>query len=426
MRNSAADIRRANTFDVIRAIHALPAATRKVIAIDNNLSVATVSNIVADLIGSDLVREIGMRRHATGRPTAQLALNPDHGILLGVDIAETYVHVETFDSSLGLLSSTELPLDPQQNGARSVAAKISEAISQELNGRETRSAPMLGIGVSAPGQVDQAGGTSVFAPNWDWHNVPLLALLRKVIDAPLILDNPLKAITIAELWSESGRIEGDFAVLNIGTGVGAGIAIDGKVYRGRTNSAGEWGHTVIIADGRACRCGSRGCIESYIGAPGIMQSIREIAPESSLITGGDQTATIHALREALDDGDPVAAEVLERTAHFLGIGIANLVNVLNPERVVLGGWVVDALGEHLLDAARPHLDAHALATPALATRLDIQKIAGNAVSLGAATLAFESYYLESMKDDPYSERAASSSQPNVASVRHETQRKDRR
>ena len=123
MRDSAADIRRTNTFDVIRTIHALPEATRKVIATENNLSVATVSSIIADLIGSDLVREIGIRRQTTGRPTAQLALNPDHGILLGVDIAETYVHVDTFDSSLQLLSSTELPLDPHQNGARSVASR---------------------------------------------------------------------------------------------------------------------------------------------------------------------------------------------------------------------------------------------------------------------------------------------------------------
>lgn len=415
MRDSAADIRRTNTFDVIRTIHALPQATRKVIATENNLSVATVSSIIADLIGSDLVREIGIRRQTTGRPTAQLALNPDHGILLGVDIAETYVHVDTFDSSLQLLSSTELPLDPHQNGARSVASKISDAISQELNRSERQILPVLGIGVSAPGQVDQVGGTSVFAPNWDWHNVPLLALLRNAVDAPLVLDNPLKAITIAELWSESGRSVSNFAVLNIGTGVGAGIALGGKIYRGRTNSAGEWGHTVIVADGRACRCGSRGCIEAYIGAPGIMQSLREIAPTSNLLLGGDQTATLHRLRHALDDGDPIAAQIVERTGYFLGIGISNLINILNPERVVLGGWVVDTLGEYLLDAARPHMDSHALATPALASRLDIQKITGNAVSLGAATLAFERYYLDSMNGVPFSERTSSSSQPNVAS-----------
>ena len=414
MPRSAADIRRANTFDVIRAVHALSAPTRKVIATESSLSFATVSSIVADLVALGLVQEIGIQRQTTGRPTAQLALDPSHGILLGVDIAETYVHVETFDSSLKTLSFTELALDPHQNDARSVAGTVGDAIAQELNrdGREAKA--VLGIGVSAPGQVDQAGGTSVFAPNWDWHNVPLLSLLHQTVDAPLVLDNPLKAITIAELWSGAGRSVSDFAILNVGTGVGAGIALDGRVFRGKTNSAGEWGHTVLVAGGRDCRCGSRGCVEAYVGAPGIMQTLREIAPDSPLLIDDDQTATVHALRRALDDDDPVAGEVLKRTGRFLGIGISNVINMLNPDLVVLAGWVVRILGVDLLDAARPHVTSHALSTPASAARLDIQKINGNAVSLGAAAIALETY-LDSLNNVQLSRPATMSFQPNAAS-----------
>ena len=413
MLKSAAEIRRANTFDVIRAIHALPSLTRKDIAADIDLSFATISSIVSNLIAHDVVHETGTKRQATGRPTAQLALNGEHGLLLGVDIAETYVHVETFDSSLTSLSSTELPLDPHQNGAKSVTRQVREAIEQELARGESSSRRILGVGVSAPGQVDSVGGTSVFAPNWDWHNVPLLSLLRNVVDAPLTLDNPLKAMATAELWSGSGRNFDDFAVLNIGTGVGAGIAIGGQVFRGRTNSAGEWGHTVLVAGGRACRCGSTGCVEAYIGAPGIMQTLREIDPASPLRHGSDQTATIKSIRSGLEQGDETAAQVLERTAYFLGIAMSNLVNMLNPELVVLSGWVVKTLGEDLLTAARPHISAHILATPAMAVKFEIQQIGGNAVSLGAATGALENY-LDSINDVTVSDRS-SAPQPNVAS-----------
>lgn len=411
---SAAEIRRLNTCDVIRAIHALPSPTRKRIAAGSNLSFATISSIVASLIANDLVHEVAIRRQATGRPTAELALNDKHGVLLGVDIAETYVHVETFDSSLTSLSSTELVLDAHKNDARSVTQRVRDAIEQELGRYEGSGRRILGVGVSAPGQVDSVGGTSVFAPNWDWHNVPLLSMLRNAVDAPLTLDNPLKAMAIAELWSGSGRNVDNFVVLNIGTGVGAGIAMNRQVFRGRTNSAGEWGHTVLVADGRACRCGSRGCVEAYVGAPGIMQSLREIDPSSQLLHDGDQTSTLRALRRALDDGDAIAAQVLERTAHALGIAISNIVNMLNPELVVLGGWVVAVLGEVLLDAARPHITTHALATPLMATKFEIQQIAGNAVSLGAATSALEGY-LDSLNDVTASAVRSAASRLEVAS-----------
>lgn len=388
---SAAGIRRTNAFDVIRAIHALPEPTRRVIAAESGLSVATVSSIVADFIARDVVHETGTQRQATGRPTAHLALNCDHGLLIGVDIAETYVHVESFDFALRKLSSTELPLDARQNEPRAVTDRVSEAIRCELRRDESGPAPVLGVGVSVPGQVDPAGGASVFAPNWGWHNVPLLALLQDSIDAPLVLENPLKASTIAELWSGAGRSVKDFVVLTIGTGVGAGIALDGKVYRGPTNSAGEWGHTVLVAEGRSCRCGSSGCIEAYVGAPGIAQTLQEIAPTSPMLIPGDQTATLQAIRAGLDDDDPVATLVIERTGMFLGIGIANLINILNPELIVLGGWVVGILGDKLLDAARPQIRNHALPTAVMATRVDIQEVDGNPVSLGAAARALESY-----------------------------------
>jgi predicted NBD/HSP70 family sugar kinase len=392
---TAADIRRLNSFAVVRSIHAGGGVSRRELVDLTGLSFATVAAICTKLLDRGVLAEVSRDRAAAGRPTARLSLNPDHGMLLGVDIAETYVHVETLDAALDPLSSTQLDIDVHQRSPRQVVSRVKRAIKAERARHGDQ--PLLGVGVSAPGQVDQAGGTSVFAPNWDWHNVPLLDMLADSVDAPLFLDNPLKSLAIAEIWSHPDRRSQDFVVLNLGTGVGAGVAIDGKVVRGRTNSAGEWGHMVIVADGRACRCGSRGCIEAYIGAPGILQTLRETHPESALLHGDDQTATIGALAGAVSAGDPVAMEVIERTGHYLGIGIASLVNLLNPQVVILGGWVTADLGDALLNSARPQVRAHALAVPMIASTLELQHPRGNSVSLGAAALALEGY-LDSIPD----------------------------
>ena len=152
---------------------------------------------------------------------------------------------------------------------------IDEAIAQA----QVERGRVLGVGVSIPGQVRADGTTSVFAPNWNWNDVPLRALLtERIPDLPILLDNPLRASTVAELWFGAARGHDNVAVLTLGTGVGAGLAVQGSLYRGATNTAGEWGHTNLVIDGRKCRRGCVGCVETYVGAPGIMQHLAEIRP----------------------------------------------------------------------------------------------------------------------------------------------------
>ncbi len=159
---------------------------------------------------------------------------------------------------------------------------------------------------------------------------------------PLYLDNPLRACTIAELWFGAARGRGDAVVVNLGTGVGAGLALGARTAPGRQQQRRGVGHTTLVLDGRPCHCGNRGCVETYVGAPGIMTNLRELSPHSPLLHPEDQTATIEALAHGVTAGDPVALEVLRTTARYLGAGIADLVNLLNPE------WSCSAAG------SRPH------------------------------------------------------------------------
>ncbi|MFI9638839.1 ROK family protein [Micromonospora sp. NPDC051925] len=388
MARTSRDIRSANRLTVVQQVVAAGTTSRQRLAADTGLSLATVATLVGELTDLGLLTEAGREDSGGGRPRGLVTANPHGGLLIGVDVAETYVHVDLFDTTLTRLAGAEEALRPLERRPHQVVSHIVSGIDAVLAGTDT---PVLGAGVSIPGQVDREGGVSVFAPNWDWHDVPLRDLLADGLALPLHLDNPLRAAVLAELWAGAARGRDDVAVINLGTGVGAGLAFAGALYRGSSNSAGEWGHTTLVLDGRLCRCGSRGCVEAYVGAPGIMQTLRDLAPTSPLLHPEDQTATLDALAAGLTADDPTAAKVVVETARYLGVAVADLINLVNPEVVVLSSWVADRLGNRLLDEVRTVAAQHALRRPLAATEIVRSPVPGNPVSLGAATLALEGF-----------------------------------
>lgn len=391
VKRTSRDIRVTNRFEVLRHIIAAGTVSRQEVAGETGLSIATASNVVGELLGAGLLVEVGRQDSGGGRPRGLVAVDPSGGVLVGVDVAETYVHVELFDAALSVRATVEEPLHPEENRPDQVVGHIVSSVRAVVAGAGVDYGRVLGVGVSVPGQVDREGGVSVFAPNWNWHDVHLGALLRGQLDLPLFLDNPLRATVLAELWFGAGRGRNEVVVVNMGTGVGAGLALRGSLYRGATNSAGEWGHTTLVLDGRLCHCGNRGCVEAYVGAPGIMQHLRDLAPDSPMLHTDDQTATIAALAAGLAVADPVAGKVVLETARHLGVAVAGLINLVNPEVVVLSSWVAAALGEALLPQVRAVVARHALSRPLAAAEITLCRIAGNPVSLGAATFALEGF-----------------------------------
>ncbi|WFE27859.1 ROK family transcriptional regulator [Solwaraspora sp. WMMD791] len=395
VRRTSRDIRVANRFEVLRQILAAGAVSRQEVATETGLSQATVSTLVTQLLDLGLLTEVGFQDSGGGRPRGLVAVDPAGGVLVGVDVAETYVHVDAFDPTLTVLASHTDRLHPAENRPEQVVAHVVTGVHAVLRDRRVARRRLLGVGVSVPGQVDREGGVSAFAPNWNWHDVPLRGLLAAALDLParldlpLHLDNPLRASVVAELWFGAGRGRDHVAVLTLGTGVGAGLAFGGSLYRGATNSAGEWGHTRLVPDGRACHCGARGCVEAYVGAPGIVAHLRERDPASPMLRTDDQTATIDALAAGVAAADPTALAVVADTAYHLGVAVADLVNLVNPQVVALSGWVAARLGPALLDGVRAQAARHALRRPLAAAEITLGRVAGNPVSLGAATFALE-------------------------------------
>jgi len=388
MKSTSRDIRLRNCFAVLRHLIADAPTSRQILARETDLSVATVSNLVTDLIDLGVVVEVGREDSGGGRPRALLAPNVGGGVMIGVDVAETYVHLEVYDLALTVVDRVDERMEPSENRPDQVIEHIASAMDQVRERLGDRA--ILGLGVSLPGQVDVAWGVSGFAPNWNWHDVPFRNLLgeRLDLDVPIYLDNPLKTITVGELWFGDGRGVDRLAVLILGTGVGAGLAFGGQLYRGATNSAGEWGHTTINPAGPQCRCGAKGCIEAYVGAPAILWQWAQLDGRAG---NGSQTEAMAALAAAWEAGEPSALRTVETVAEYLAAGVANLLNLVNPDLVVFDGWVTAVLGDALIPEFERHLAAHAMEAPLKAARLKRNEQGRNMVALGAAALALEGH-----------------------------------
>lgn len=386
---SSSGIRNDSRFAVLRQLLSAGTATRQELAAATTLSTATVANVVAELLDAGLVHVVG-KGASVGRPSSMLAINNDLLRLVGVDIAETYVTAAVYSLSLEHLTEHSEPLDDTDNQPRTVIAGVVAAVRRALAGAGVTRDQVGGVGISVPGQVMPSTGVSVFAPNWDWHQVNLRDRLEPELglNVGVHLDNPLKAVTVAALWLGNGEVTDTMVVVNLGTGVGAGIAIAGQLIRGTSNNAGEWGHTTLVQDGRRCRCGRRGCVEAYVGVPGMQLTLAEIASDHPAVALG-QDAFITAIVAGLEADDPTMVELLDRTCASLAYGLGDVVNLLNPDRIMLCGWMFRALGTWIL----PRL-VDLMASQALEESLDVVsiqplEIGRNPVTAGMAIFALE-------------------------------------
>lgn len=381
-RATTRDLRRGNRAAIFRALHRCGGTgTRLEIAGQAGLSPATVSLLVGDLLRRGVLVAGEFEPPAGGRPRERIGLNSGFGQLIGIDVAETYIHARAFD--LGLRPAKEWRLDHTPLTDADALIDSCVAAVQDLNRADV---PLLGVGLSVPGLVDPVAGVALRSPDGVLHNVAIAARVAEALRLSTVhLDNPLRASVLAELWAGAGRTQPDLAALTLGTGVGAGLAVDGVLRRGSSHLAGEWGHIPVVRDGRRCRCGNRGCLEAYLGAAGIIGSLREhgIATQAA---GSDQEAELAHFVRRLDAGDPAAAAVNADLAERLGDGLLVLRHVVDPAVVVAGGWVAQVLGQRLLEPAEAVVGARSLRAPDAAPWLVLSVLGELRVTLGAAAL----------------------------------------
>lgn len=383
------DLRRGNRATVLRRLYFDGPVSRLDLAASTGLSPATVGNVISELIRGRVVIETGQLDSNGGRPAVLVTVNPAHATVIGVDVGETGAAIELFDLNLKKLTSVEKPLRLPRESPQLLVALIAKGVNELIKDAGIPARHLLGIGVGVPGVVVHDGEEYVHAPSLGWDKVPLLQLMTAALPAPLILDNGAKTMGRAELWFGKCRDARHLAVVLLGTGVGAALFNDGTLYRGSTSSAGEWGHTSVMVGGRRCRCGASGCLEAYVGAEGILD--RWAQRTRKPVRGRkDQQRQIQDLLDAARTSKP-AADVLDETADFIGAGVANLVNLFNPECIVIGGWVGQLLGPSLLPRIREVAAARALRYPFSRVAIEIGRLGPDAVAMGAATLVVERF-----------------------------------
>jgi predicted NBD/HSP70 family sugar kinase len=384
------DLRRANRSTVLRALFFDGASNRLDISQRTGLSSATVTNIVAELLADGSIIEAGSEEPQVGRPRTILTPHAAHGYFAGVDVGEHQIRMELFDLTLHQVGDTQVQASDGLRKPQMVVEHIAAGIERLLTAAHVRPEQVLGVGIGVPGMVGHSTALSVFAPSIGWQNVPFQSMLMQRLPYPLFLDNGVKALAQAEALVGAGRGIQHFAAVLVGTGVGAGIITQGALYRGATNSAGEWGHTKIVLDGRPCRCGSSGCLEAYVGAPALLTRWREL-DAGAVFSSVSEEEAVSALVMKASVGDAPAVQVLQETTRYLGLGIANLINLINPQRIMLGGWVGLRIGPLIMAELRRVVGQYALQSPFHAVTVDLCQLGQDAVALGAATLPLENF-----------------------------------
>jgi predicted NBD/HSP70 family sugar kinase len=378
-------VRRRNRSVLLSRLFLEGPLTRQDLAGRTGLSQAAVSVVIAELIDDGLVAEAGTMESDGGRPRIVLRIVPRFAYVVGVDVGETRVRVELFDLAMTALATVDYPIDPGQPDPGTVVGHITNGLAYVTKQAGVAGADVLGAGIGVSGVVEQGRRAVVHAQTLGWDAVPFEHLLQRAgVDVPLHVDNGAKTLGQAEMWFGAGRGAQNAVFALIGSGVGAGVVTNGFTYRGASSSAGEWGHTTLVYAGRMCRCGARGCLEAYVGAGAIVDRYRE-ARRGRAAGPRDEEAAITALVEDAATSR-VARRVLDETAGYLGAGVANLINLFNPERVVLGGWAGIALGARLMPAIRAAAEAHALRLPYRQASIEMCQLGVDAVALGAATL----------------------------------------
>ncbi|NYE57326.1 ROK family protein [Carboxydothermus ferrireducens] len=255
---------------------------------------------------------------------------------------------------------------------------------------------VLGIGIGAPGTVDHRTGTLITAPNLPWQNYPLKINLQALLRLPVEVDNDANLAALGEYRYGAGRGHKDLVYVTVSTGIGAGIIIDGQLYRGSSGSAGELGHTIVEPAGPRCNCGRRGCLEVMASGTAIGERARQLVAEGfgqeilKLAQGNIEAINAKTVGEAFLAGDPEAKGILNEAAFYLGIGLANVVNLLNPSLIVLGGGVIN-IGEPFLELIREELAEKALPQPYKDLTVKKAVLGSKTGVMGAIALALERF-----------------------------------
>lgn len=372
--------------------HSHEGVSRAQIAEQLGVSRATISGIVDRLISSGVVVERGAGLSRGGRRPIVLEINPVAGCIIGVDVGATHLYTVVADLRGQVKANAEVEFDLEA-GPEAGLRQVQELVHRTLHQAEMMWDSVWAVGLGVPGPVVAARGmvsSPPLMPGWD--GFPIREQLEAYWQKPTFVDNDANLGALGEGTFGVGRDEPNLAYIKIGTGIGCGILLNGKIYHGILGTAGEIGHVTVSQDGPPCKCGNYGCLEAMAGGRAIAQRARMAVqanqPTALATLNQRHELTAREVALAAQAGDAISQQLLSDAGRHIGSALASLVNLLNPGLIIIGGGVAEA-GAYILNPIREAVKQRGLRASYEATRILPAALGRQSVALGAVALAIE-------------------------------------
>ncbi|MGQ3685132.1 MAG: ROK family protein [Candidatus Loosdrechtia sp.] len=303
---------------------------------------------------------------------------------VGVDLGGTNLKAGIVDSSGRIHNRLSVKTD-QYAPPETISEQIFKLIDDVIITSGLRKSDILGIGLGSPGLIDRKGETILVSPNLpQWHNIPIRSIIAKRFVVPCILENDANAAAWGEKWAGAGKFASSMVMITLGTGIGGGIIIENRIWRGFNNVAGEIGHMIVHINGQKCNCGNYGCIEAYASAPSMVRRFKDLIRNGvSSSLKNHENITAKMISEAARQGDKTSLDIIKETGQYLGIALTNIIHILNPEVIVLAGGMIGS-GELLMVPLREAVKQNAFAASYKDTKIAFSELGIDAGIIGAA------------------------------------------
>lgn len=393
-------IKKMNMSLILDVIRKKGPISRSEIAEITELTPATITNITSELIDAKLVIEGEVGESSGGRKPIMLRIRCDYYRVIGIYIGSRKLKIMASDLMANSKYNKQITYEKEQVTYEEISKLLEAEIKNIKEKYENKGKKIVGIGIGINGVVDTQKGTLIFAPNLGWRNVNIKEEFEEKFDIPVFVDNNTRTMALGESWFGTGKNAQNFFCINIDYGVGGSFFIDDKIYRGTSFGAGEIGHTTVDINGEICSCGNKGCLETVASVKALRKKVYEgyINNKESAIFEGKEIESVDDIHsthifDAANNGDAFAISLIKETGEKIGVGIANIINTLNPELVVINGEIIST-GEILLEPIVTTVMKRGFRSSVNATKIVLSKLGNMAYLKGAIVLATQHIFEE--------------------------------
>lgn len=372
--------------------------TRNILSEETELSFATIIRFVTELLADGIIEEFDELESTGGRKPISLRINPNYAYVISVDIGTFSVKIAVVKMNGELIQKQIFPVKDNCVPTKGLSidelcVKLEDIIAEYGDER------LLGIGVGVSGMVNCKEGRIIFCPNIrGWDNILICSLLEEKFNVPVFLDTSPRCMALAEQWFGIGQNVNNQIFASFGYGsIGSGIIIESKLFRGSGDFAGELGHVQVVSEGFLCTCGNRGCIEGYVTLPMIVMAIQDAVNENigfspiKLMVDSTNDINKDIIVKALDEGDKIAGNIIAETGRFMGVALADMANLFNPDLIVLGGGVIESFPQ-LIDEVKRTIKKRSLVTIQRNLRIEKSALGLDASIIGGAILVLQEFF----------------------------------